>query len=256
MFAQMGKDREFQERDWVSKYYGMSAEEKSDYQAGDVISLIKPPVATAMATPRPLTLSELQLQQLEIQDAKRKKIENELDRARNVQTISPENGDSSASGAVGFREKLIVETEVHNRKDGRKPPSQSRPNIYKEKINTTQVVNENAVRGAQSASKGFVRYMNGLALFLEAGKWRITAVRMQAITDFINERDALLKRIKNEMTHVVPDKPQIIEKLIWQIQAYARKTADPFEKQRAQRLVERLGLMLEQSYAWYGKQTK
>ena len=169
---------------------------------------------------------------------------------------NPENGDGSTSGAVGFREKFIVETEVQNRKDGRKPSSQSRPNIYKETITTTQVVNENSVRAAQSASKGGVRYMNGLALLLEAGKYRTFAVRMQAITEFINKRDALLKKIRNEMTHVVPDKPQIIEKLIWQIQEYARKSADPSEKQRAQRLLERLGLMLEESYAWYGKQSK
>jgi len=255
MFAQIGNDDEFQKRDWVSKYYGMSEREKSDYQAGDVISLAEPPGPTVMSTPRPLTANQ---QDLDEAIRKRKqvvKIENETDRGRTVQTTNPENGDSSTSGAVGFREKFIVENQVWDRKDGKKPPQQSRPNIYKTEINTTQVVNRNSLQAAQNSPKvGGV--LGGLAIFLEAGKWRITAVRMQAITEFINKRDALLKKIQNEMTHVVPDKPQIIEKLIWQIQEYARKSADPFEKQRAQRLLERLGLILEESYAWYGKQSK
>lgn len=254
MFAQIGNDGEFQERDWVSKYYGMSEREKSDYQAGDIISLIKPPGPTAMATPRPLTANQTKLNKVESNMSETQKQWNETDGVRNVQTTNPENGDSSTSGAVGFREKFIVETQVQNRKDGSKPPSQSRPNIYKEEITTTQVVNRNSVGAAQNSLKAGAA-LNGLGLFLEAGKFRTFAVRMQAITEFINKRDALLKKIQNEMTHVVPDKPQIIEKLIWQIQEYARKSADPFEKQRAQRLLGRLGLLLEESYAWYGKQS-
>ncbi len=55
MFGQIGNDGEFQKRDWVSKYYGMSEQEKSDYQVGDIISLTNPPRPTAMSTPRPLT---------------------------------------------------------------------------------------------------------------------------------------------------------------------------------------------------------
>ena len=157
------------------------------------------------------------------------KIENELDRDRTVQTINPKNNDSSTSSAVGFRENFKVETQVWDRKDGKKPPQQSRPNIYKSEISTTQVVNRNSLQAAQNSPKGG-GVLNGLAIFLEVGKYRTFVVRMRAITEFINQRDALLKKTQNEMTHIVPDKPQIIEKLIWQIQEYARKSADPFEK--------------------------
>ncbi len=206
-----------------------------------------------MSTPRPLTTSQQKLKQLFIQNEQRIAQENKIDSGEFMPATHPENEDSPTGRAVGFREKIIKDDKVWDRKDGSKPPQQSRPNIYSNETDTFQIINKNSVQNAENDWR-VGGALNGLGLFLEAGKWATTAVRMQAITEFINKRDALLKKIQNEMTHVVPDNPQIIEKLIWQIREHARKSADPFEKQRAQRLVERLGLMLEENYAWYGKQ--
>ncbi len=92
-----------------------------------------------------------------------------------------------------------------------------------------------------------------LALLIEALKWVTFAVRMQAINDYLDERSALLKKIQTEMVRIVPDKQQIIEKVISQIRKESR-TATDAEKKQARILNDRLGLILEQSYAFYGKE--
>ncbi len=241
MFAQMGNDKEFQDRDSTARFYAMSEQEKFDYKAGDVIS-ITPTGPAAVETPRPLTANQKDLNELNARNAQRLAQEAEIDQGKQIiETADPEAADS---GLMTLNTKSSVETKVWNRKDGKKPPSQSRPNIYTRGTIINQPIN--SLNKANTVG-------NGLALVLEGLKWRTFWVRMQEITEYLNKRDALLREIQNEMTRVVPDKPRVIEKAISQIRNDARTTTDP-EKRQAQILIDRLGLMLEQSYAFYGKQ--
>lgn len=244
MFAQLGNDKEFQDRDWTARFYAMSAQEKSSYKAGDIVSLNPPGRPAAMVTPRPLTAAQKKFDKVESDMSETRRQWNEIDGGRQiVETTDPEAGNS---GLVTLNREVTVESKVWDRKDGNKPPQQSRPNIYTRQENISQPLNQASMDRANAVG-------GGLALFLEAGKWVTVAVRMQAITEYLNKRDKLLRQIQNEMTHVVPDKPQIIEKLISRIREYARMTNSPAEKKQAQTLIDRLGLMLEESYAFYGK---
>ncbi len=102
-----------------------------------------------------------------------------------VETADPEAGDS---GLIELNTKSSVETKVWNRKDGSKPPQQSRPNTYTRGTIINQPIN--SLNKANAIG-------SGLALVIEAGKWRTFWVRMQAITEYLNERDVLLRKITN-----------------------------------------------------------
>jgi hypothetical protein len=243
LYGRIGNDEEFQKRDWTARFYSMSPDERSTLRADDVITLVAPGPA-AMSTPRPYTETQTQLQTLEVGHKVQKKIWVGADKnSREVENADPEASDS---GLISARRRNIVETKVWNRKDGTKPPEQSRPVTYTGQQTTNFELNRRSMDSANASAAG-------PALVFELSKQVTFAARMYEITKYLNNRRELLKRIQRENSYVVPDRPEVYEKLIYQLGEHARKSVDPIEKRQAQVLISRLGVILEQSYALYGR---
>ena len=93
MFAQIGKDKDFQQRDWISRFYEMSAEERAGLTEGDVIS-IESPVPDPRNTPRPRTEAEKDLIKIKDEREKDKAFENDMDKGRRIaETNDPRSAD-------------------------------------------------------------------------------------------------------------------------------------------------------------------
>ncbi len=122
MFAQIGNDKDSQDRDWTARYYTMSKQEKSGYEPGDTISFT-PTGPAAMGTPRPLIVNQKDLNELNIKNAQRLAQEAEIDQGKQI--VETSDLEASDSTAFSINEKTQTITQVWNRKDGRKPPQQS-----------------------------------------------------------------------------------------------------------------------------------
>ncbi len=83
IFAQMSNDKEFQDRDWTARFYAMSKQEKAAYKPGDTISFT-PPGPAAMGTPRPLSATQKDLNELNFRNAQRLAQEAEIDQGRQI----------------------------------------------------------------------------------------------------------------------------------------------------------------------------
>lgn len=93
MFAQIGKDREFQERDWLARMYEMSDEERAGYEEGDPIRIVAPGVKV-MSTPRPLTEAEKLLELKKEEWRQNQKSWSDLDKSKAInETTDPRSTD-------------------------------------------------------------------------------------------------------------------------------------------------------------------
>ncbi len=180
MYAAMGDDWEFQDRDWSKRFYEMSPEEKAQYKPGDVISLTSPG-PKAIGTPRPLTEAGTDLNKLNAINIKRKEMEKANDKSR--QDVEPSDPEAGESSLITSTYETQVTTEVHDKKDGNKPPSQSRPSEYKSRAVLSQDLNR---EGVNLGSNGV---MGGLALISEGFKLAIFNERMSTATSYLNDRD-------------------------------------------------------------------
>lgn len=247
MFAQIGKDKDFQQRDWIARFYGMSDQERAGLKEGDVINVVSP-VPNAMSTPRPGTDAERKLIKLKDEREQVEKFQRDMDKGRGIsETNDPRSNN---------RTELDSQTTETTETKGSTYPNQSKKDDYPRGQNqrmplpgkvvgqyNTPVGQEGRVIGnaLSGISELFIRGLNGL-IFLE---------RMAAVTKYIAEKERLENIIEGERRRVVPLKPLLLEKLIADFQRHGRKTSDSFEKEKILKIVIKLKNMREESYAMW-----
>lgn len=248
MFAQIGKDREFQERDWLARFYAMSDRERAELQEGDVI-LITEPGPSVMSTPRPRTETEKMQDDLNEREKQRKIFESNMDKGRGIL----ETNDPRAVDRTEIIPNTTITTEIkgssfpgQQRKDGFPrgqnqrilPPGKNTATTSGARINPSSIKSANVVGGAAE-------------LIVKGFNARIFHVRMKAVTEYLAEKERLEKVIVSEKRRVVPLKPATIEKLLADFRQQGRKTANPFEKEKILKIIIKLENMREESYAMW-----
>lgn len=248
MFAQMGNDKEFQERDWLARIYAMTDTEREGFHEGDPIRFTAPGPA-AMSTPRPLTDAEKLWDSNEINFQHYQEEWGESNKA----TAEIETTDPRAVDRTEIIPKTTITTEIkgssfpNQQKNDAFPRGRNQRNPMPGKTSVTidgTRISQVSVNNANLVSGG-VELIN---------KWNAAVtfrIRIEIITNYLAERDRLESKIAAERVIVVPPKPATIEKIIADFRRYGRTTANPFEKEEVMKIMPKLEQIRERSYAMW-----
>lgn len=248
MFANIGKDRDFQERDWLARFYQMSAEERAGLKEGDVIHIVAPGAAV-MSTPRPQTDAEKRRDDLVKKRAEQRKKEELWDKGRGI----VETNDPRAVDRTEITPQTTTTTEIkgssfpNQQKRDAYPHGQNQNNLPPGKVSVTTTgarINPGSIKGANA-------WGGALELLIKALNGKIFQVRMEAITRYLAEKKKLEIVIQGEKRRVVPLKPATIERLLADLRQNGRTTANPFEKERILMVIAQLEKLREESYAMW-----
>lgn len=247
MFAQIGKDKDFQQRDWLSRFYGMTDEERAGLNEGDIIS-IESPAPNPNATPRPRTDAEKKLISVEDLMRNKKKSWEDMDKGRNVNEVN----DPRAVNRTELNLNTTETTETKGSTYPHQPKKDAYPRGQNQKMPPPgKVVVHYKTPISPKTDARANRSTGLLELIIRGLNAKIFLDRMNAITQYIAERERLVSIVEGEKKRIVPLKPARLERLLAELRQYGRTTASPSEKQRVLKIIVKLENMREESYAMW-----
>ena len=240
LYSNINANDQATDRSWIARFLKVDENERKNANEGDIISIALPGQNVA----RPQSNYGKDLENLKKDRAKTGQMWEEIDRGK--RDVEPTDPRADNRTGTQFDETFNVKEQVWNRRDGSKPPEQSRPNTYTNQVQSS--------RELGSVSSGKLKTAGGLLyLFFEYFKWQTFHTRMAAITKYLIEKERLEDKIGAENVYVVPFKPARIEAIIKDFRRNGRITASPTEKRLIVQTLDQLQSLLEESYAYWGK---
>lgn len=178
--------------------------------------------------------------------------EKQRDKGRGIETSDPRSVN---------RTKLLPKITTTTEIKGSSSPNQQKKDDYprgQNQKNPSPGKKEVVTYGARvnQSSIGSANVWGGALDFIIKGlNAKIFQVRMEAVTQYITEKERLEIIIEGERRRVVPLKPATLERLLADFRQQRRKTANPFERERILNIIIQLENMREESYAMWKLQT-
>lgn len=196
IYQQIGAVKESKDREWMARFYGVTETERQEMEEGDLIEIIPPGIAV-VGTPSSL---ERELDKLKSERLKQRKIEEELDKGKQIVEITdPESGDSlEVRGQTRLSIEIKGSSSPNQQKKNAFPRGQNQRNLPPGKVVTSSV--------GQAFNRNGVLRMNRRAGLLDLVMKYFNAKtfndRMLAITKYLAEKERLERLIRNEREYV------------------------------------------------------
>lgn len=243
LYQNTNADAEANHRYWIHRFLNVTDEERNAANEGDDIKTYAPG-ETVMNS---LSDKEKRFDNNQENWEATKENWSSLDKGRRAVERTDPRATNERTGSQ-FNESFKTTDKVWDRKDGKKPPEQSRPNVYNGEVTKSQRLGNSI--GKASAGGKF------RSLVFEYFKWQTFHQRMEAVTNYITRKEKLEREIRAENSYIVPIKPSKIEEIIKDFRYYGTITANLSDKRRIIYNLNHLQLLLEESYAFWGKKKK
>lgn len=245
LYNQMGKNKEFLERDWMARFYDISEEERNALKEGDTIEFISSFAPNAIGTPRPLSNNEVKLEQLKIARNE------EIERQEKLDKIGSQVVPTDHRNDEYFQKKgegTLQGSEFENVKNRNPKNSQGKRN-YSPKVKIVESKSFNPYSNANVKVNGV-----GAALDLpnKFVKYVITLKRLEELTAYLQQRETLVRQIRNEYKYIVPPKPETIKLIKERVNRFGRTLVGENEKLQVRISLEGLDRLWEESNVFWG----
>lgn len=260
---------------WMERIYGMSNNERTYLQEGDIYSIMPPgPINSQVNPVRDLYKAEKDFNQNEKKFAQDTKIYDESNQIGKEQNFDLK-GDHRQSEYFQRRYVNIQMTGIFNIdakiyellnknpsdvipmnetkivKDRSKPKGQSKKVVntgvgYK---NIAEIVGEEGVADGHSMNTRADALSSVVGIYLEYAKWRNTNERMKVITSYLRKKEEIERRIAKDYYRVVPPPADVLEKYIRDLRRDGKITAHKAQKTKIYGLLSDLEKLLRESRA-------
>lgn len=235
-YRKSNAEQESKNRDWIVRFMGMSEEEKNSYNDGDLIPIL-PPNTRVVRTP---TNNETRLNNLNKKFDETTKQWREIDNIGQPQPVKTDHRTS---------ELFQREDDTFEKEGWQKNKNRGTNQDYQPKVKPVLVPNNfNPYKEANVLVDG---YGAVFTLYLEAAKWNNFDRRMRVITNYLNKKEELERKIINERYRLKPPRPEVTLQHIKEFARYGRVTVNTFEKREISYNLNRLFELLEEGRAYY-----
>ncbi len=235
--AELGDEDAANRREWIARFLGMSDQERSEYDEGDLVELAAPGVVSMQA---PNSTSR-QLTKLEEDWARRQQMEQQINNI-GAQTL-PNFPDDDLIYNRGT-ESVTIDGMVLRKKRGTGNGYQPR---YRVSTVTVPLRNPRAVDNMKGG-------LAVLDMIHTVGKLVAADRRNRELAEYLARKEQLQRRLRNQRYRTVPPRPAKVKAAIDQLVARDARTTDPAAKQELQNAISFLRALLEESRAaWPGQ---